>query len=40
MVIFAAPGVVLAKRLCDGESVEDIIQHTDASLNSFMDRIA
>lgn len=40
MVIFATPGVVLAKRLCDGDSVEDMIQRTDASINSFMDRIA
>ncbi|KAG0211191.1 hypothetical protein BGX28_008371 [Mortierella sp. GBA30] len=28
MVAFAAPGVILSKKLCDGEKLENIIQNT------------
>ncbi|KAF9968023.1 hypothetical protein BGZ70_007131 [Mortierella alpina] len=36
MVLFAAPGVILSKKLCDGERLEDIVQNTRERIDSLV----
>ncbi|KAF9569179.1 hypothetical protein EC968_002687 [Mortierella alpina] len=36
MVVFAAPGVLLSKKLCDGERLEDIVQNTQNRIDGFV----
>ncbi|KAF9173683.1 hypothetical protein BGX20_002420 [Mortierella sp. AD010] len=35
MVAFAAPGVILSKKLCDGERLEDIAQNAQDTLSAL-----
>ncbi|KAF9290477.1 hypothetical protein BGZ68_006974 [Mortierella alpina] len=36
MVVFAAPGVILSKKLCDGERLEDIVQNTRERIDNLV----
>ncbi|KAG0291259.1 hypothetical protein BGZ96_005353 [Linnemannia gamsii] len=39
MVLFAAPGIVLSKRLADGERVEDMVEETKTSFNNLVNSL-
>ncbi|KAF9961923.1 hypothetical protein BGZ72_001030 [Mortierella alpina] len=36
MVVFATPGLILSKKLCDGERLEDIVQNTRERIDSLV----
>jgi hypothetical protein len=40
MVLFAAPGIILSKRLADGERVEDMVEETKTSFNNLVSSLS
>ncbi|KAF9089074.1 hypothetical protein BGX29_012238 [Mortierella sp. GBA35] len=40
MVLFATPGVVLSKRLADGEHVEDMLEEVKTSVNNLVNSLS
>jgi hypothetical protein len=40
MVAFAAPGVILSKKLCDGERLEDIAQNIQDTAQELANKVA
>ncbi|KAF9153714.1 hypothetical protein BG015_002793 [Linnemannia schmuckeri] len=40
MVLFAAPGIVLSKRLADGERVEDMVEEAKTTFNSLVNSLS
>ncbi|KAG0064512.1 hypothetical protein BGZ89_009048 [Linnemannia elongata] len=40
MVLFAAPGIVISKRLADGERVEDMVEEAKTTFNNFVNSLS
>ncbi|KAF8939805.1 hypothetical protein BGZ58_008637 [Dissophora ornata] len=40
MVAFAAPGIILSKKLCDGELLEDMIKNTQDTVKNTQDAVS
>ncbi|KAF9143258.1 hypothetical protein BGX30_000941 [Mortierella sp. GBA39] len=40
MVLFAAPGIVLSKKLADGERVEDMVEEAKTTYNNLVNSLS
>ncbi|KAI1312662.1 hypothetical protein EDD11_002899 [Mortierella claussenii] len=40
MVAFAVPGVILAKKMCDGEQLEDMVKSTQDTITACVNSLA
>ncbi|KAF9914650.1 hypothetical protein BX616_007867 [Lobosporangium transversale] len=40
MMVFATPGIIFAKKLCDGEQIEDMITNTQDNVSKLINSLS